>query len=412
MVASGPPGSRSGQQQARLAAVAAVLVLLALWRASHRREAAPAAVVTAGPTMACPRDLDKWHRMHAKLAAEVAEADAGQGWEVAFMGDSLTERLRGSRAMGLPCKRPQCRGIEAVFAAHVASRFRAGRLGIGGDQTFHLRWRLLNGELPARRHPQLVVLLIGTNDLGAVGARGPAALEAASKDVAARVGELLALLRSRLPSTRVALLALLPRGSPNPPALYSTASACPADEAARAAAIAAESNRLPMEPPTEETFAQPGVFGAAIEATNRRLRALAAATEGVTFVDCAGPLLLRPDGSIDPARMPDALHPNELGYKAIFSECWDGAIADLLGRGGKVFGDPYVKGFDGSTKTYPGKPGQTLNILTSSKYSLVGTLKPVSAPFKFAFFALCVGSGFAQHLFDPPIENALAASGC
>ncbi len=87
-----------------------------------------------------------------------------------------------------------------------------------------------------------------------------------------RVGELLALLRSRLPSTRVALLALLPRGSPNPPALYSTASACPADEAARAAAIAAESNRLPMEPPTEETFAQPGVFGAAIEATNRRLR--------------------------------------------------------------------------------------------------------------------------------------------
>lgn len=64
-------------------------------------------------------------------------------------------------------------------------------------------------------------------------------------------------------------------------------------------------------------------------------RALAAATEGVTFVDCASPLLLRPDGSIDPARMPDALHPNELGYEAIFSECWDGAIADLLGRGGE-----------------------------------------------------------------------------
>ncbi len=95
----------------------------------------------------------------------------------------------GDPACSLPCKRPQCRGIEAVFAAHVASRFRAGRLGIGGDQTFHLRWRLLDGELPARRHPQLVVLLIGTNDLGAVGARGPAALEAASKDVAARSAE-------------------------------------------------------------------------------------------------------------------------------------------------------------------------------------------------------------------------------
>lgn len=90
------------------------------------------------------------------------------------------------RARSLPCKRPQCRGIEAVFARHVGSKYRAGRLGIGGDQTFHLRWRLLDGELPARRQPRLVVLLIGTNDLGAVAEQGGAALEAASRDVAAR----------------------------------------------------------------------------------------------------------------------------------------------------------------------------------------------------------------------------------
>lgn len=48
---------------------------------------------------------------------------------------------------------------------------------------------------------------------------------------------------------------------------------------------------------------------------------------------------------------------------------------------GKVYGDPFVKGFDGSTKTYAGKPGQTMNILTSSKYSLVGTIKPIPKPF-------------------------------
>ncbi|KAL4439834.1 hypothetical protein ABPG75_002835 [Micractinium tetrahymenae] len=339
MVTPGPPSSRSGQHQARLALLAAALLLLALWRASQRQEAAAAAAVARtagtqpdGPTMACPRELDKWRRMHDTLVSEVAEADAGQGWEVVFLGDSLTERLRGTRAMGLPCKRPRCRGIEAVFARHVASRYRAGRLGIGGDQTFHLRWRLLNGELPARQHPRLVLLLIGTNDLGAVAERGEAALMAASEDVAARVGELLSLLRSRLPSTHVALLALLPRGTPNPPNLYSTPSACPANDTARQAA---EANRVPMVPPTDETFAQPGLFGAAIEETNRRLRALAAATEGATFVDCAGPLLLQPDGSIDRSRMPDALHPNYVGYEAIFSECWDGAIAELLGRGGK-----------------------------------------------------------------------------
>lgn len=77
MVAPGP-FSRSGQQQARLAAVAAILVLLALWRAFRRPEAAEAAVVPRGPAMACPRELDQWRRMHAKLVAEVAKADAGR----------------------------------------------------------------------------------------------------------------------------------------------------------------------------------------------------------------------------------------------------------------------------------------------------------------------------------------------
>lgn len=33
--------------------------------------------------------------------------------------------------------------------------------------------------------------------------------------------------------------------------------------------------------------------------------------------------------------MPDALHPNDLGYEAIFSGCWDAAIAEVLGRDGR-----------------------------------------------------------------------------
>lgn len=48
---------------------------------------------------------------------------------------------------------------------------------------------------------------------------------------------------------------------------------------------------------------------------------------------------------------------------------------------GKVYGDPYVRGFDGTTRTYAGKLGQTINILTSTKYSLIGTLKAVPKPF-------------------------------
>ena len=35
-----------------------------------------------------------------------------------------------------------------------------------GDQTGHLLWRLVHGEVPKRRQPMAAILLIGTNDLG------------------------------------------------------------------------------------------------------------------------------------------------------------------------------------------------------------------------------------------------------
>jgi lysophospholipase L1-like esterase len=38
-------------------------------------------------------------------------------------------------------------------------------LGIAGDQTPNLLWRLENGELPPRLNPKVFVVLIGTNDL-------------------------------------------------------------------------------------------------------------------------------------------------------------------------------------------------------------------------------------------------------
>jgi lysophospholipase L1-like esterase len=45
-----------------------------------------------------------------------------------------------------------------------------------GDQAAHLMWRLQNGQLLKRRQPRVIVVMIGTNDLGAAaclgGARG------------------------------------------------------------------------------------------------------------------------------------------------------------------------------------------------------------------------------------------------
>lgn len=37
-----------------------------------------------------------------------------------------------------------------------------------GDQVAHLLWRLIHGDIPVIHKPKLVVVMIGTNDLGAI----------------------------------------------------------------------------------------------------------------------------------------------------------------------------------------------------------------------------------------------------
>ncbi|CAN0227313.1 unnamed protein product, partial [Hapterophycus canaliculatus] len=39
--------------------------------------------------------------------------------------------------------------------------------GVSGDQTQHLLWRLQNGELPDELQPEVILVAIGTNNLGA-----------------------------------------------------------------------------------------------------------------------------------------------------------------------------------------------------------------------------------------------------
>ncbi len=52
-----------------------------------------------------------------------------------------------------------------------------------GDTTANLWWRVINGELPLTSPPKVAVILIGTNDLGAIETclkDGGAELEAAA----------------------------------------------------------------------------------------------------------------------------------------------------------------------------------------------------------------------------------------
>lgn len=102
---------------------------------------------------------------------------------VLFLGDSLTERW-----------------TPEIWQQQIAP-LGAVNAGIDGDRTEHLLWRIENGHL-TQPPPRLIVLLIGTNDLGH-GRPPDVAAEGVRRD--------LIRLRELVPETRILLLGLTPR---------------------------------------------------------------------------------------------------------------------------------------------------------------------------------------------------------
>src|SRR5262244_3198137 len=86
-----------------------------------------------------------WVKRHE---AFVEEAKKG-GFDVLFMGDSITDAWRNNPARKI---------WDATFAPLKAANF-----GISGDRTQHVLWRLQNGEFEGIT-PKLCMLMIGTNN--------------------------------------------------------------------------------------------------------------------------------------------------------------------------------------------------------------------------------------------------------
>jgi lysophospholipase L1-like esterase len=107
-----------------------------------------------------------------------------------LVGDSITQRWEST-------------GASSYYDLNVKYNHRITNLGVGGDRTGHVLWRLNNGEFPAGINPEFVVLLIGTNNLGA--GDPPEA-------VAAGVGKIVTIINSRSPESKIILLSILPRG--------------------------------------------------------------------------------------------------------------------------------------------------------------------------------------------------------
>ena len=177
--------------------------------------------------------------------------------DLAFVGDSITRRWRGDESM-------------KVWDKYWGS-YQAVNMGIGGDSTQNVLWRLQNGQLDGYQ-ARVFVVMIGTNNCW-----GEHTVPA---DVAAGVKKILDLIHSKQPQAKILLLSIFPVGEkPNPG-----------------------------------------------RKTREAINALISKFSGgaVQYMDIAAKFL-EPDGTISKEVMPDELHLSPKGY-----EIWSAAIKDKV----------------------------------------------------------------------------------
>ena len=103
-----------------------------------------------------------------------------------FVGNSLTQRWE---KQGVP-----------IWNEYYAQR-RALNLGFDGDRTQNVLWRLDNGEIDGIT-PRLAIVMIGSNHVN----------DENFMDIADGIKAVCCRIRTKLPDTRILLMAILPRG--------------------------------------------------------------------------------------------------------------------------------------------------------------------------------------------------------
>jgi beta-glucosidase len=200
-----------------------------------------------------------WMKRHEGFLAENEKLKGNV--DLLFVGDSITDGWRG--------------GGKAVWAENYAP-LKAFNIGIGGDRTQHVIWRLQNGEVAGLK-PKLAVLMIGTNNLGAN----------SNEEIVAGITGCVKEIQKQLPTTKVLLLGVFPR------------SAKPTDGARQR-----------------------------IKDINAEIAKLDDGGKTVKYLDI-GQKFLDAEGNLPKDIMPDALHPTAKGYQ-IWAEAIKEPVAQMM----------------------------------------------------------------------------------
>jgi beta-glucosidase len=123
-----------------------------------------------------------WQQRHEAMNTRVKQGNV----DLLLIGDSITQAWEAAG--------------KDVWAKFYEPRG-AVNLGIGGDRTEHVLWRLDHGNVDGIA-PKLAVLMIGTNNIGS---NSP-------EEIAEGVKAIVEKLRAKLPETKVLVLGVFPRG--------------------------------------------------------------------------------------------------------------------------------------------------------------------------------------------------------
>ncbi len=202
-----------------------------------------------------PRNDSWWTQRNDQMNARVKQGNV----DLLFIGDSITQGWEGAKD---------------IWEKFYGKR-NAVNLGIGGDQTQHVLWRLQNGNIKGIK-PKAAVLMIGTNNSHGF----------PPEQIAVGVKAIVEELRKDLPQTKVLVLAIFPRG-PN------------------------------KDDPLRQVVAKTNALIASIGDGKM-----------VRFLDI-GPKFLEKDGTLSKEIMPDLLHLSSKGYQ-IWAEAIEPAVAEMM----------------------------------------------------------------------------------
>jgi beta-glucosidase len=204
---------------------------------------------------------------HDGFLADKKDALARGAVDLVFIGDSITDAWRQEPQFGIFEKR--------------WGRYNPYNIGLSGDETQHVVWRLQNGALDGL-DPKLVVVMIGTNNIGNSNQMTPRETATGIRSV---VGEI----QKRVPNAKILLLGVFPRG----------------------------------ESPRDE-------FRGMIQNINRDVAKLDDGGKRLRFVDI-GENFLEHNGSLSAEVAPDELHLSEVGYQ-IWADAIEGTIREMIGK--------------------------------------------------------------------------------